>query len=193
MYCDYTSDELEIIMHSRNTLLFWKNNTWVKKEEDEDFGIPMGCYDGAEICELVGTYIQNKLCKLMNKKDFGLYRDDGLGILRNTSGPEADQKRKNIIKIFKECGLSITCEVNKKIVDFLDVRFNLNDQTYEPYRKLNNEPVYINKQSNHSPNIIADIPKAMSKRLTNISCNKNVFDRNIDIYQNQKIVGLIEQ
>ena len=57
----------------------------------------------------------------MNKKNFGLYRDDGLGILRNTSGPKADRKPKNIIKIFKECGLSITCEVNKKIVDFLDV------------------------------------------------------------------------
>ena len=70
----------------------------------------------------------------MNKKDFGLYRDDGLVILRNTSGPEADRKRKSIIKIFKECGLSITCEVNKNIVDFLDVRFSLNEQTYEPYR-----------------------------------------------------------
>ena len=85
----------------------------------------------------------------MNKKDFGLYKDDGLGILRNTSGLEADRKRKKIIKIFKECGLSITCEINKKIVDFLDVRFNLNDQTYEPYRKTNNEPVYINKQTIH--------------------------------------------
>ena len=68
----------------------------------------------------------------MNKKEFGLYRDDGLGILRNTSGSEADQKRKGIIKIFKECGLSITCEVNKMIVDFLDVRLNLSGQTYEP-------------------------------------------------------------
>ena len=32
----------------------------------------------------------------MNKKHFGLNRDDGLGILRNTSGPKADQKRKDI-------------------------------------------------------------------------------------------------
>ena len=183
LYYDFTSDELEIIMHSRKTLLFWQDSAWVKKEGHEDFDIPMGCYDGTEICELVGIYIQNKLCKLMSRKDFGLYRDDGLGILRNTSGPEADQKRKSIIKIFKECGLSITCEVNKKIVDFLDVRFNLNEQTYEPYRKPNNEPVYINIQSNHPPNIIADIPKAISKRLTNISCNKNVFDRNVGIYQ----------
>ena len=119
----------------------------------------------------------------MNKKDFGLDRDDGLGILRNTSRHEADRKCKNIIKIFKECGLSITCEVNKKIVNFIDVRFNLNNQTYEPYRKPNNEPVYINKQSNHPPNIMVDIPKAISTRLTSISCNKNVFGRNVDIYQ----------
>ena len=72
----------------------------LKKEGDEDFDIPMGCYDGAEICRLVGISIQNKLCKLMNKKDFRLYRDDGLGILRNTSGPEADGKRKSITEIF---------------------------------------------------------------------------------------------
>ena len=56
----------------------------------------MGCYDVAEICKLVGIYIQNKLYELMNKKHFGLNRDDGLGILRNTSGPKADQKRKDI-------------------------------------------------------------------------------------------------
>ena len=115
----------------------YNQSTWVKKHGNENFDIPMGCYDGAEICKLVGIYIQSKLCKLMNKKDFGLYRDDGLGILRRT-----------------KCGLSITCEVNKKIVDFLDVRFNLKDQTYEPYRKPNNDPVYINKYSKHPPNII---------------------------------------
>ena len=179
---NFTPDELEIVLHSKKTLLFWNHSTWVKKHGNEDFDIPMGCYDGAEICELVGIYIQSKLCKLMNKKDFGLYRDDGLGILRNTSGPEADRKRKSITKVFKECGLSITCEVNKKIVEFLDVRFNLKDQTYEPYRKPNNNPVYINKHSNHPPNIINEVPKAISKCLTSISCNKNVFDRNIGIY-----------
>ena len=120
MYYDFTSNELEIIMHSRKTLLFWQDSAWVKKEGDQNFDIPVRCCDGAEICELVGIYIQNKLCRLLNKKNFGLYRDDGLGILRRTSGTEADRKRKNIIKIFKECGLSITCEVNKKTVDFLD-------------------------------------------------------------------------
>ena len=183
VYYDFTYDELEMIMHSRKRTLFWQDSTWVKKGADEDFDIPVVCYDGAEICELAGIYIQNKLCMLMNKKNFGLYRDDGLGVLRNTSEPEADRKHKCIIKIFKECGLCISCEVCKKIVDFLDVRFNLNKHTYEPYRKPNNEPVHINKQSKHPPNIIPDIPKAISKLLTNISCNKSVFDRNVDIYQ----------
>ena len=59
-------------MPSRKTLLFRQDSIWVKKEGHEDFDILMGCYDGAEICKLVGIYIQNKLCQLLTKKDFGL-------------------------------------------------------------------------------------------------------------------------
>ena len=101
LYYDFTSDELELIMHSRKTLLFWQDSAWVKKEGHEDFDIPMGCYDGTEICELVGIYIQNKLCKLMNRKDFGLYRDDGLGILRNTSGLKQIEQVRTLSKYLK--------------------------------------------------------------------------------------------
>ena len=61
LYYDFTSDESEMIMHFRKTLLFWQDSTWVKKDGDEDFHIPIGCYDGAEICKLVRIYIQNKL------------------------------------------------------------------------------------------------------------------------------------
>ena len=64
---------------------------------------------------------------------------------------------------------------------FLDSRFNLNDQTYGPCKKANNDPVYINKHSNHPPNIINEVPKAISKRLTSV-CYTNVFDKNIGIY-----------
>ena len=39
----------------------------------------MGCYDGAAVCELVGSFILNKLTSIVNKYDIGLYRDDGLG------------------------------------------------------------------------------------------------------------------
>ena len=36
----------------------------------------MGNFDGAEICELVGLYIQSKLEKILPKSNFGLYRDN---------------------------------------------------------------------------------------------------------------------
>ena len=60
------------------------------------------------------------------------------------------------------------------------------------------ETVFINKQSSHPPNIIADIPKTIHHAIhimqKNISYKKNVFDRNIDIYQTAlKIVALIEK
>ena len=60
----------------------------------------MGCFDGAEICELVGTYIQSKLTNMMNKEDIGLYRDDGLGIFKNISKPEVERRKKAIVKEF---------------------------------------------------------------------------------------------
>ena len=41
------SDEnLNIIMQSRKTLLFHNQEPWVKREGEEDFDVPMGCYDG---------------------------------------------------------------------------------------------------------------------------------------------------
>ena len=63
-------------MQPRKTLLFNNSKPWVKKTGNENFDVPMGCYDGAEVCELVGTYILNKLKNITNKENIGLYRDD---------------------------------------------------------------------------------------------------------------------
>ena len=60
----------------------------------------------------------------------------------------------------KDCGLSITIKCNLKLVDFLDVTFNLVNEIYKPYRKPNNKPLYINKHSNHPPNILKQHPKS---------------------------------
>ena len=35
-----------------------------------------------------------------NKKDFGHSLDDGLGVVKNKSGPETEKIKKNIQKIF---------------------------------------------------------------------------------------------
>ena len=35
----------------------------------------MGCYDGVEVYELVGTYILNELKNVTNKENISLHRD----------------------------------------------------------------------------------------------------------------------
>ena len=89
----------------------------------------------------------------------------------------------DLIQIFKSCGLNITVKTNSKTADFLDVRLNLVNNTYQPYRKPNSETVYINKHSNHPPNILKELPKAVSKQITDISCNQDIFDAAKSTYE----------
>ena len=66
------------------------------KKQSGLFDVTMGAYDDAEVCELVGTYMLSFISEKYNRKDFGLYRDDGLGVVKNKSGPEAEKIKKNI-------------------------------------------------------------------------------------------------
>ena len=118
----------------------------------------MGSYYGAEICELVGIFILNHLGKKFGKKKIGLYRDQSLAIIKNRSARLADKTRKELHKIFEQFGLKITAESNLNVVNFLDVTFDLPTLKYEPYRKPNDDPLYIHKHSNHPPSILRQLP-----------------------------------
>ena len=161
-------------MHTKRSLLFENDVAWVKKGDSGEFDVTMGSFDGAETCELVGLYILNILGNKFGKENFGLYRDDGLACLKNLNGHQSDKLRKDITKVFKEMGLNITIQANLKIVNFLDVTFNLEDGTYKPYKKPNDNPVYININSNHPPNIIKQIPTIISKRISEISSSEEI-------------------
>ena len=67
----------------------------------------MGGYDGAEVCELVGTYMLSLISEKYKKKYFRLYRNDGLGVVKNKRGPETEKRKKIMQKIFKENKLDI--------------------------------------------------------------------------------------
>ena len=136
----------------------------------------MGSFDGAEVCELVGIYILCFLAKLINKKDCGLYRDDGLLILRNVNGQQIDRMRKNIIKTFKDIGFAIDVETNLKIVAFLDITFNLNNGTCRPYKKPKDLLLHINKSSNYPLQIINQMPEIIIECLFRNSSNEEVFN-----------------
>ena len=74
-------------MQSHKTLLFHNSKSCVNKTENEDFDVPMGYYDAAEVCELVVSFVLNRLVSATNKFNIGLYRDEGLGIFQNFSKP----------------------------------------------------------------------------------------------------------
>ena len=142
----------------------------------------MGSFDGAEVCELVGVYILCFLAKLIKKEDCSLYRDDGLLIFRNVNREQIDRMRKNIIKTFKDIAFAIDVETNLKIVGFLDTTFNLNNGTYRPYKKPNNLLWYINKSSNHPPQIINQLQKIINESLSRKSSNEEVFNSSKYLY-----------
>ncbi|XP_057313453.1 uncharacterized protein LOC130654828 [Hydractinia symbiolongicarpus] len=173
---------VDIIRHSRKSLLFDKSSTWVKKG-NVLFDVTMGSFDGAEICELVGLYILKKISKIIDIKHVGLYRDDGLAIIQNANGPRMNKIRKDIITLFKEDKLSVTIETNLIETDFLDVSFNVNSKTYKPYRKPNNDPLYININSNHPNTVLKVIPTMVNERLIATSCNKKAFDDAKPLYE----------
>ena len=155
--------------------MFNDSSTWVKKG-NVLFDVTMGSYDGAEVCEMVGLYLLNKLSDLINKDHRGLYRDDGLAVVIDADGPKMDKLKKDIISILKDEGLSITIDTNLKETDFLDVSFNITSKIYRPYRKPGNDPLYINAKSNHPKSILKSIPDMINKRLNETSCNEQQFD-----------------
>ena len=55
----------------------------------------MECYDGVEVCELVGFYMLNLLKHDVNKEIIRFYSDNGLGIFPNIPKPELKRRSRN--------------------------------------------------------------------------------------------------
>ena len=123
------------------------------------------------------------LSKHINKNHIGLYRDNGLAILKNTSCPEAEKLKKKFQKIFKEKDLDIIIQCNLKITNYLDITLNLNDGSYRLYRKLKEETNYIHIKSDHPPSIIEEIPRSIEKRLSILSSSKDIFQESAIYYK----------
>lgn len=174
--------DIDTILHARKSLLFDNTHVWIKKVGGL-FDVTMGAYDGAEVCELVGTYMLSLIAEKYVKNNFGLYRDDGLAIFKNTSGQQNERIKKDIQRIFKSKDLDITIQCNRKTVDYLDVTLNLMDGTFKPYRKPDDETNYIHAESDHPPTIIKQLPIAIEKRISDLSSNEDIFKQSKQYYQ----------
>ena len=53
------------------------------------------------MCKFIGTYILNQLKDTFQHHSVGLYRDDGIAVVKGFSGPEIERMKKRIIKSLK--------------------------------------------------------------------------------------------
>ena len=84
----------------------------------------MGSFNGAEVCELGGLYLLNKIKPLLGSSKVVLRRGNGLAIVQKANALKVDRLRKDIISLFKDERLSITIDTNFIETDFLDVGKN---------------------------------------------------------------------
>ena len=107
-------------------------------------------------------------------------RDNGPGIFWKIPGPEVERKRENLIRRFKSNGLSITV---KKPPESCWLHFEIVQDIYQSNKKPNDETLYTNKNSNHPPTVRKQIAKAISKRISDISSSRKIYDQNISYYK----------
>ena len=100
-----------------------------------------------------------------------------------SSGTQSEKTKKMFQRIFNENNLQIEIKCNLKIVDCLDVTLDLNNGSYKPFRKPNDETLYINAKSNHPANIIKQLPISVESRLSELSSSKEIFEEAAVHYQ----------
>ena len=171
----------QILKNARKSLLFSNGCNWQKKTGIHD--VTMGSFDGCEVCELVGLLILNEMKKSFPAMTFGLYRDDGLGVHPHMPGPDLERMKKQITAVFKKLELKITIDTNLVVVNFLDTTLNLNEGSYEPYRKPLDKPLYIHNQSNHPKCVLKQVPISVENRLNSISSSEQIFNNAKEEYQ----------
>ena len=188
-YLDIPESNKNIILKACNTILLSDGRVWSKRETEKDgngpmgiFDIPMGSFHGAEICDLVGLYIMDSLSSIFNYGSFGLYRDDGLGIINADSKTSYSRLCKLLHGKMKNLGFKITLDIGNVTTNFLDVTFVLHNGSFMPYRKPNSEILYVNNYSNHPPHVKKQIPKMLERRLSALSSSKQLFDSAVNKY-----------
>ena len=64
----------------------------------------------------------------------------------------------------------------------MDLTLDLTMGKYYPYRKPNNEPLYIHRSSNHPLPILNNLPSSIRRRLTETSSDEDIFNNAAPMY-----------
>ena len=108
---DIHPNEIEVIFHSRKSLLYHNNEPWIKKDGNGEFDVTMGSYDGGKVCEVVGLFMLDIISKKYLKENIELYRDDGLSVFKNQTCHQNDKVRKELIRMFQDHHLKLLTNI----------------------------------------------------------------------------------
>ena len=61
--------------------------------------------------------------------------------------------------------------------------FDLQNNSYKPYRKSDNLPVYIRKHPNHPKTILNKLPKSIAKKISDLSSSGKIFHDALPAYK----------
>ena len=136
-FLEISLEEEDIIIKCKDSILFNDGTPWAKKGAS-NFDVGQGSFDGAESAELVGLFLLAELAKI-ERLSPGIYRDDCLSVT-NASPRQTEVMKKKMCEIFAKHGLGTTAEANLKIVNFLDVTFDLENETFRAILKTKQYP-----------------------------------------------------
>ena len=68
-------------------------------------------------------------------------------------------------------------------MNFLDINFCVNSESYQPYRKPNDSPIYLDRNANHPPTMLCRLPQTIIKRISSLSSNYELFSKAKPMYK----------
>ena len=77
----------------------------------------------------------------------------------------------------KDCGPSIIVTKNITTMKFLGVTFDLKTWSYKPFRKPNDELIYLDIDSSHPPSVLKQLLESIGKRLSEKSSSEKIFNK----------------
>ena len=172
---DDKKELLDLIQMSSIGILCFRGEIWEKKLEvgqSKSFNISMGAYHSAQIADLISLKLAFDCKEEIIKKKLpeasapAIYRDDIITL------SNAKKSTRNLTKITeaiqkttKQAGFSLKPDCWSNETNFLDIKIDLEKSKTMPYRKPNHLKIYVNRQSNHSPSILKQIPVGVTERI----------------------------
>ena len=166
---------LELILESSIGILCFGGEIWEKKldeGEEQAFNISMGSYHSAQIADLISLKLAYDCEQEITKKSLpkssapAIYRDDIITLSNAKKSTRSLTKITEAIqKTTKKAGFNLKPDDWSNKTNFLDITINLEKSKTAPYRKPNHSKNYVNKQSNHAPAILKQIPIGVTERI----------------------------